>query len=387
MLKTSRKWPIWITKSTSFSTNLKEKGDINSSSSSGNQHKLSVGRCGGTHDPPSCSFKNIQSYKCKYTGHIKSKREAVNQFLKRKKQWKQGAHHLVESDTSDEDEELSHLEVVEPATLNRMSLSQPYEVNLFLNSMPVSMELDTGSQWTILSSATHKKLGQGSQLQKTEVRLRTYNGTPASIQGQAQVDVQLQEGKPPKSLTVLVVSKGVDLLGRNWIEELPLALGQYGRHPAESEVSPEQVASLQANSLTLATVLDNHTELFEDTVHGKLTTWKAEMYPTGEDRHIFYKAAPVAYATKPKVAKHLDRMLKQDIIGEVWFSEYACSIVIADKPNGDLHICGNYKLTANKVLNLELYPIPSLEDMVQSLQGGVVFSKVDLSHAVMLWSK
>ena len=87
--------------------------------------------------------------------------------------------------------------MVEPATLNRLSRSQLYEVNLFLKSMPVSMGLDTGSLWTILSSATHKKLGQASQLDKTEVRLRMYNGTPVSIQGQAQVDVQLEEGKPP----------------------------------------------------------------------------------------------------------------------------------------------------------------------------------------------
>ena len=43
-----------------------------------------------------------------YRTHFKSQCEAVKQFLKRKKQWKQGAHHLVESDTSDE-EELSHL--------------------------------------------------------------------------------------------------------------------------------------------------------------------------------------------------------------------------------------------------------------------------------------
>ena len=77
---------------------------------------------------------------------------------------------------------------MEPATLNRLSQSQPYEVNLFMNSMPVSMKLDTGSPWTILSSATHEKLGQASQLEKTEVRLRTYNGTPVSIQGQAQID-------------------------------------------------------------------------------------------------------------------------------------------------------------------------------------------------------
>ena len=338
-------------------------------------------RCGGAHDPTSCSFKNSQCYKCKYTGHTKSQCEAVQQFLKRRKQKKQGTYHLVESDTDDDEEELSHLEVVEPATLNRLSRSQPYEVNLYLNDVPVSMELDTGSPWSILSSATHSKLGQASQLEQTDVRLRTYNGTPVSIQGQAQVRVQLGEGEPPKSLTVLVVSKGVDLLGRDWIEELPLALAQYGRQPTEGEMPPEQVASLQASQLTVAKVLENNTELFEDTVHGRLTTCKAKMYPAGEDRRIFYKAAPVAYATKPKVDEHLDRMLEQNIIEEVRFSEYACPIVIADKPNGDIRICGNYKLTANKVLNLEQYPIPSLEDMVQSLQGGQFFSKVDLSHA------
>ena len=176
---------------------------------------------------------------------------------------------------------------------------------------------------------------------------------------------------------MLVVSKGVDLLSRDWIEELHLALGQYGLQLAELEVSPEQVASLQANSLTLATALDNH---FEDTVHGKLTTCKAKMYPPGEDRRISSTKLHL-WHIKPKVDKHLDRMLKQGIIEEVPFSEYACPITVADKPNGNIRICRNLKLTANKVLNLEHYPIPSLEDMVQSLQGGVVFSKVDLSHA------
>ena len=188
------------------------------------------------------------------------------------------------------------------------------------------------------------------------------------------------EGQPLKSLTVLVVPRGVNLLGRDWIEEIPLALGQYGRQPDEQEAPSEQMGALQVKQ-SLDQVLNNHNRLFKEMEHGKLASCKAKLYPDGEDHRIFYKAAPVAYGTKPKVDQHLDWMLEQGIIEPVRFSEYACLIVIADNPNGNIRICSNYKLTTNKVLNLEQYPIPSLDDMVQSLQGGVKFSKVDLSHA------
>ncbi|XP_063959313.1 uncharacterized protein K02A2.6-like [Lytechinus pictus] len=46
-----------------------------------------------------------------------------------------------------------------------------------------------------------------------------------------------------------------------------------------------------------------------------------------------------------------------------------------------MRICGNYKLTANKVLKVEQYPLPTLEDLLQELEGGKKFTKLYLSHA------
>ena len=44
-------------------------------------------------------------------------------------------------------------------------------------------------------------------------------------------------------------------------------------------------------------------------------------------------------------------------------------------------ICGHFKLTINPNVELEHYPVPNVEDLVASLAGGKVISKLDLSHA------
>ena len=51
------------------------------------------------------------------------------------------------------------------------------------------------------------------------------------------------------------------------------------------------------------------------------------------------------------------------------------------KADGKVRVCGDYKLTVNRVSHLEQYPIPTLDDLCEKLTGGKQFSKLDLSHA------
>ena len=55
------------------------------------------------------------------------------------------------------------------------------------------------------------------------------------------------------------------------------------------------------------------------------------------------------------------------------------NILKADKKS--YRICGDFKQTINRVVNLERYPIPKIEDLFSQLSGGVVFSKIDPSQA------
>ena len=58
-----------------------------------------------------------------------------------------------------------------------------------------------------------------------------------------------------------------------------------------------------------------------------------------------------------------------------------CPCVV--KQNGDIRICGDYKLTVNAVAKLDTYPLPRIEDLFTSLSGGKYFSKLDLAQAYL----
>jgi hypothetical protein len=55
--------------------------------------------------------------------------------------------------------------------------------------------------------------------------------------------------------------------------------------------------------------------------------------------------------------------------------------VPVEKRDGSVRICGDYKLTVNRVSKTEVYPIPKIKEIFASLTGGKKFSKLDLSHA------
>ena len=65
------------------------------------------------------------------------------------------------------------------------------------------------------------------------------------------------------------------------------------------------------------------------------------------------------------------------------FSDWAAPVVPILKPDGNLRLCGDYKLTLDQVAKLEQYPLPLLEDIFASLTGGQTqtYSILDLSHA------
>ena len=47
----------------------------------------------------------------------------------------------------------------------------------------------------------------------------------------------------------------------------------------------------------------------------------------------------------------------------------------------NVRICGDYKVTINKVAKLDGYPLPRIDDIFSRLSGGTVFSKLDLTSA------
>ena len=95
----------------------------------------------------------------------------------------------------------------------------------------------------------------------------------------------------------------------------------------------------------------------------------------------FYKARPVPYNLKAKIEQELQRLEKLGIITPIKSSKWAAPVVAVLKANGNLYLCGDYKVTINKHTQKDVYPLLWIEDFFAALGGGTVFSKIDLTSA------
>ena len=76
------------------------------------------------------------------------------------------------------------------------------------------------------------------------------------------------------------------------------------------------------------------------------------------------------YAMWERVEQEMDRLKHEGILQLVEFSDWATPIVPVLKNDGSVHICGDYKLTANQAAKVDSYPLPRIEDLLASLAGG-----------------
>ena len=78
--------------------------------------------------------------------------------------------------------------------------------------------------------------------------------------------------------------------------------------------------------------------------------------------------------------KELHCLQQQGIIEPAHFSDWAAPIAPVVKADGNVRICGDYKVTVNREAKLDKHPIPRIDDLFASL-AGERFTKLDLSHA------
>ena len=91
----------------------------------------------------------------------------------------------------------------------------------------------------------------------------------------------------------------------------------------------------------------------------------------------FFKARPIPFAIKSQV----ERLLSLGIISPIDYSPWATPIVPVFKKNGQLRICGDFKVTVNPQIEIDQHYMPRIDELFAKLQGGKEFTKLDLSQA------
>ena len=91
--------------------------------------------------------------------------------------------------------------------------------------------------------------------------------------------------------------------------------------------------------------------------------------------------SPIPYVLTERLDTEIDRLLTDGIIVPVKHSNWAAPVVPLMKSDKSIRLCGDYKITVNKVADTDNHLIPKISDLYAKLGGGKWFSRLDMRHA------
>ena len=320
-------------------------------------------RCGNAHSDE-CRFKTYRCRSCHKVGHLARQCRVPSSSSQ---------VHLQDLDSSGPSDGAE--EVVQIGNLS--DRDQPvYIVNRGQVSPPpiwcpiticgrsIDMELDTGAGVTLIDEHTYKQMRDRPKLTACPVRLRSYTGELIPVLGEFVTDVQYN-GASHRELPVVVVKGSAPcLLGRNWLERMKICW---------SEVHALRAPPMERLKRKYPTVFSSQL--------GRLKNVKVKLDIDSSVAPKFCKARSLPFAYKSRVEAQLDADIKSGVLVPIRDSRWAAPIVPVVRADGKIRVCANFKLTANRAVRLDRYPLPRVEEMLAKVGAKRVWSKIDLASA------
>ncbi|GFX29951.1 transposon Tf2-9 polyprotein [Trichonephila clavipes] len=136
---------------------------------------------------------------------------------------------------------------------------------------------------------------------------------------------------------------------------------QHLAHEYWSSIKGVRVENCNSRTNKLNILLQRNEKIFSPGI-GKLEKFCCRLQMKPNYKPVFFKPRTVSFALKERIESELNRLVAEDI-EPVTYSDWATPIVPVIKQNGNLRICGDYKVTINPRLKIEQYPLPRIEDI------------------------
>ena len=242
----------------------------------------------------------------------------------------------------------------------------PIIKSLKINGKSIEFELDTGSYVSIISTGTAETLFDCSvKYRVTDQKLHTFVGHSLQVLG--KVTLTAQYGRKCRKLPLYIVNgSGPNLLRRYWLKLLDIHI--------------PRINAIHETTLSLEHVLQKHAAVFQPGL-GELKGTKVHLPVKPDISPTFYKPRPVPYAWREKVNNEIDRFIALGVFKPISHAKWAAPLVlilIADKKS--IRLCSDYRVTINKAVNADQFPLPKTEDIFSKL-AEKNFAKLDLLEA------
>uniref|UniRef100_A0A8C5PIS1 Gypsy retrotransposon integrase-like protein 1 n=1 Tax=Leptobrachium leishanense TaxID=445787 RepID=A0A8C5PIS1_9ANUR len=247
-------------------------------------------------------------------------------------------------------------------------------VQVTIEGKRLKMDVDTGPAVSVITQKQWKQLQIHATVRPTPIKLQTYSMQVLHPLGCAKVKVSYK-GQAKRLPLYILRNGGPPLFGRDWITHL--GMPDIIKNPCNTLTVPSGHDDGWVESLK-----QRFPEVFVDEL-GKIKNDCVRLKLKPDAHPKFFKAWTVPFALRAGVDAELIRLEEQGVISKVERSAWASPIVPVKKSNGELRICGDFRMVLNSQLEVDQYPLPRVDDIFASLAGGQKFTKIDLRQAYL----
>ncbi|XP_048585750.1 uncharacterized protein LOC116606612 [Nematostella vectensis] len=321
-----------------------------------------------------------QAAKCKFCGYSHTlKKEFCKAWGKRCNNCKAPNHfssccpslggkkqvHTV-GDGSDSDSSAEMVCPVISESINSVSSGPLYAEMCLKDGRRVKFQVDCGATVNVINQ---KYVPQNTQLQESKNTLSMYNKTTLKPVGKCRIiTINLTTKKKYNVMFEVVKEDLTPLLSRKAAEQMKLITVNYDNF--------KQVHVVADGFTELVT---EYKAVFDDTAVGCFSG-KVNLKVDGNAVPTQSPPRRVPISVKPALEKELHNLVKLGVLKPVTEPTQWCSqISIQKKKNDQLRICLDPRVL-NEALQREIYPLPTIDDILPELANAKLFSKFDLAH-------
>ena len=229
---------------------------------------------------------------------------------------------------------------------------------LQLNNKMITVTVDTGSSVNIMDEKTYRIIGQPPLRTRKMPRLLPYGGSPdLHVKGACQITVEKN--------------------GKMAVEQFYLVKGNYGTLLGYKTAHDLDIVRIVHNIGNGDNTEEKYPGIYSGI--GELKGRTVKLHINENVKPVAQKGRRTPFHLRKRVEKELNKMLADDIIEEVQneSTPWVSPIVTPPKKNGDVRICVDMR-EANKAIERERHQMPTLDELINDLNGSTVFSKLDL---------
>ncbi|XP_028414242.1 uncharacterized protein K02A2.6-like [Dendronephthya gigantea] len=237
---------------------------------------------------------------------------------------------------------------------------------LELEHVPVQMLIDSGASVNVIDLDTYHRLKAqtGAKLMPSNLRIYAYGSpTPLNILGTITGRIKCNSAEIVAKFVVVHNKHAGCLLGKQTATQLGLL-----------HIGP-QVSSVNC-VVSSESLRQKYPSVFDGV--GKLTNYQQEISINHDIKPVAQPPRRIPFHVRKQVSAKLEELERLDIIEKVCGpTPWVSPLVVVPKSSGEICVCVDMRQVNTAVIR-ERYPIPTIEESLQDLNGAAVFSKLDL---------